>query len=103
MSELLRMHLDMMEVTFSNGEPVTDEAILYFPALFDSPEIRVNAPRAGLIGARIVDLWNAAANSSISQSAPLGAGSLPSGESDPLVTMDCGGADTANSSGIRNP
>lgn len=60
---LYEMHLDMGEITFAGGEPVTDEAILYFPALFDSPEIRINAPRAAEIGARIVELWNAAAQS----------------------------------------
>jgi len=59
MSELLQMHMDMMELTFGDREPVTDEAVLYFPDLFDSPEIRINAPRAGEVGARIVELWNA--------------------------------------------
>lgn len=60
---LYEMHLEMGEITFAGGEPVTDEAVLYFPALFDSPEIRISAPRAGEIGARIVELWNAAAMS----------------------------------------
>jgi hypothetical protein len=61
---LHKMHLEMGEITFADGKPVTDEAVLYFSALFDSPEIRINAPRAGEIGARIVKLWNDAALSS---------------------------------------
>jgi hypothetical protein len=38
-----------------------------------------------------------AALAAITQSAPLRAGSLPSGESDPSVMLDCGGADTKES------
>lgn len=35
------------------------------------------------------------------KSAPVISSSLPSGESDPSVMLDCAGADTANTSGVR--
>lgn len=61
MINLNEMHMEVGEVEFAAGYPVTWEAVIYFPALFDSPEIRVNTPDARVVANRIVELWNAAA------------------------------------------
>lgn len=60
MSTLLYTRLELGEITDGDGNPFFDEAIVFFEGLHDSPEIRINAPDAARLAARIVELWNAA-------------------------------------------
>lgn len=61
MKDLLRMQLEVGEIEFSVGAKVSHEAVIFFSDLYDSPEIRVNAPKAREIAERMARLWNEAA------------------------------------------
>lgn len=59
-AETTGIRLELGEVTDGDGKPLDYEAIIFFAGVYDSPEIRVNAPNAQSIARQIVELWNSA-------------------------------------------
>lgn len=61
MSKLLLTRLELGAITDGDDIPVSEEGVIFFEGIHDSPEIiYIKAPDAAKIAARIVELWNAA-------------------------------------------
>jgi hypothetical protein len=60
MSKLLYTTLELGEVCNGDGDPLYDEAIIYFHGQEEELDIMVRAPNALAVAEKIVERWNAA-------------------------------------------